>query len=252
MPLFYVEGDDAMPYSPRTSCTIHDKVCRIIIDFGACANVIASETVEKLCLVIEDHPAPYDLMWLQRGNTIIIAKHVLVSFSIGGTYADIVWCDVVPMDACYLLLGHPWQFDRHVTHDGHRNTYSFMFGGMKIVLYPFTSPSPPPANPPKVLFLSHVAFHKEIEHAPFVLLLLSHDSTDGSTPPEAMQPHLHEFVDLFLGEAPTGLPLLRGIQHHIDLIPSDPVPKFPHYHMSPIEHEELRCQVEELLNRGYI
>ena len=28
------------------------------------------------------------------------------------------------MDVCHLLLGRPWQFDRHAIHDGHANTYS--------------------------------------------------------------------------------------------------------------------------------
>ena len=40
------------------------------------------------------------------------------------------------MDACHLLLGWPWQFDRDVTHNGKTNTYSFMFEGVKIVLVP--------------------------------------------------------------------------------------------------------------------
>lgn len=75
------------------------------------------------------HPAPYDLIWLQRGNAITIGKRVLVSFSICSTYSDSVWCDVVPMDVCHLLLGRPWKYDRHVSHDGHCNIYTFLFGG---------------------------------------------------------------------------------------------------------------------------
>ena len=40
------------------------------------------------------------------------------------------------MDACYLLLGRPWQYDRHVMYDGLKNTYSFSKDGSKIVLAP--------------------------------------------------------------------------------------------------------------------
>ncbi|KAK2971902.1 hypothetical protein RJ640_011683 [Escallonia rubra] len=36
-----------------------------------------------------------------------------------------VYCDVVPMDACHILLGRPWQYDRKTMHDGVQNTYSF-------------------------------------------------------------------------------------------------------------------------------
>ena len=64
-----------------------------------------------------------------------MSKRALVSFSIGTKYRDNVWCDVVAMDACHLLLG-PWQFDREVIHNGKANIYSFMFEGAKIVLVP--------------------------------------------------------------------------------------------------------------------
>ena len=47
-----------------------------------------------------------------------------------------MWCDVVDMDACHLLLGRPWQYDRDVDRNGRTNTYSFVYDGVKIVLLP--------------------------------------------------------------------------------------------------------------------
>ena len=43
---------------------------------------------------------------------------------------------MIAIDACHLLLGRPWQFDRDVTHNGEANTYSFTFEGVKIMLVP--------------------------------------------------------------------------------------------------------------------
>ena len=43
------------------------------------------------------------------------------------------------MDACHLLLGRPWQFDRDVIHYEQSNTYSFKLKGKKMTL----SPLPP-------------------------------------------------------------------------------------------------------------
>ena len=51
-----------------------------------------------------------------------------------GHYEDEILCDVVPMHACHILLGRPWQFDRKLLHDGHTNRHSFEFKGKKVVL----------------------------------------------------------------------------------------------------------------------
>lgn len=40
------------------------------------------------------------------------------------------------MYTCHLLLGRPWQYDRHVKHNGFHNTYSFKKYGLHIILAP--------------------------------------------------------------------------------------------------------------------
>ena len=65
-----------------------------------------------------------------------MSKRCLVSFSIGNSNKDDVWCDVAPMDACHLLLGRPWHYDRKVIYDGYKHTYSFVISGKKIILAP--------------------------------------------------------------------------------------------------------------------
>jgi hypothetical protein len=40
-----------------------------------------------------------------------VTKLVQINFAIG-SYRDVVECDVVPMQACPILLGRPWQCDR--------------------------------------------------------------------------------------------------------------------------------------------
>ena len=92
----------------QTKFTSYGKVCNVIIDSRSCTNVVVEEMVTKLNLKTEPHPQPYKIQWFHKGNGLKVTKKCLVSFSIGKNYKDEVWCDVVPMDACHLLLGRPW------------------------------------------------------------------------------------------------------------------------------------------------
>lgn len=236
----------------HSKCPINGKVCNFIIDSGSSENVISSEAVKKLSLTDEPHPSPYKLAWLQQSNDFPVTRRTLVSFSIGNTYHDKAYCDVVPMDACHLLLGRPWESDRRVTHDGFRNTYSFRFNNRNFILKP--SPPAPLSTPPApVLLLQRASFETLMKDTRVVmLLLLSPISHNVPSSQPRLTSLLEEFEDVFPEELPSGLPPLRDIQHRIDLVPDASLPNRSHYRMSPAEHEELCRQVEDLLSRGFL
>nr|KYP45912.1 hypothetical protein KK1_032526 [Cajanus cajan] len=50
------------------------------------------------------HPQPYHLQWLNKDGDIVVNQQVKVNFSIG-KYEYQVLCDIVPMEACHILLG---------------------------------------------------------------------------------------------------------------------------------------------------
>ena len=75
------------------------------------------------------------MKWLNGVGKLKITHRARVQFSVG-SYVDKVVCDVVPMQACHLLLGRPWQFDHDATHHGRSNKYSFMHQGVNHVLEP--------------------------------------------------------------------------------------------------------------------
>ncbi|EOA23315.1 hypothetical protein CARUB_v10019144mg, partial [Capsella rubella] len=110
-----------------STCTIRGKVCRMIIDSGSFTNVISEEAVSKLALFTESHPTPYCLAWLNSSTDSRLSKRCRVPFLIGANYKDLVICDILPMDACHLLLGRPWQYDRRIMHDGFANTIIFTY-----------------------------------------------------------------------------------------------------------------------------
>ncbi|GJY90012.1 RNA-directed DNA polymerase [Tanacetum coccineum] len=68
--------------------------------------MVSTTMVEKLGLPIQNHPDPYQLTWLKNGNLVKVTHRCLVHFSIGNKYTDELWCEVIPMNACHILLGH--------------------------------------------------------------------------------------------------------------------------------------------------
>nr|GFD57779.1 putative reverse transcriptase domain-containing protein [Tanacetum cinerariifolium] len=60
-----------------------------------------------------------------------------------------------------------------------------------------------------------------------------------------------EFPDVFPDELP-GIPPVREVEFNIELTPGlEPISKAP-YRMAPIELKELKDQLQELLERGFI
>ncbi|GKB65751.1 reverse transcriptase domain-containing protein, partial [Tanacetum coccineum] len=110
--IYDTDGND-VDESPEFKLLHPDQGDSLVI---RCENVVSTYMVEKLALKTVDHPEPYQLTWLKKGNTMKVSKRCLVHFSIGKKYSDEVWCEVVPMDACHILLGRQWQFDRKIKH----------------------------------------------------------------------------------------------------------------------------------------
>jgi len=63
---------------------------------------------------------------------------------------------------------------------------------------------------------------------------------------------LQEFGDFFPKEISPGLPPLRGIEHHIDLVPGAVLPNRPAYRSNPQETKEIQKQVEDLFHKGWV
>lgn len=109
----------------------------MIIDGGICNNLVSYDLVKKLGLTTRHHPHPYNIQWSTDAGKAKVTHTCRVSFFIA-SYADSIDCDVVPMEACSLLLGHHWEFDNDVVHHGRSNKYTFMHRRRKISLLPMT------------------------------------------------------------------------------------------------------------------
>jgi hypothetical protein len=85
---------------------VKDYRVRTIIDGGSCRNLVSADFMAKIGLTTHLHTHPYYIQWLNNSGKTMVTHTARVHFSIG-TYHDYVNCDVVHMQACSLLLGHP-------------------------------------------------------------------------------------------------------------------------------------------------
>ena len=59
-----------------------------------------------------------------------------------------------------------------------------------------------------------------------------------------------KFRDVFHDDLPNRLSPMRDIEHTIDLVPESSLPNLPHYRMNPTEYDELKGQVDDLVDKG--
>nr|GEV52978.1 reverse transcriptase domain-containing protein [Tanacetum cinerariifolium] len=204
----------------RTQCKTKGKICTVIINGGSCENMVSTTMVEKLGLPIQNHPDPYKLTWLKKGNLVKVTHRCLL-------------------------------YDRRVKHDGYRNTYTFKKDGISITLAPLNSKDAPPDR----VLISKTDFVGFVKVSPpsvvFGLLMIEENPVTVAAP-LSMVPLLNEFKDLFPKEILAGLPMIREIQDCMDFLPGASIPNKPAYRMNPKEFAELHWQVTELLEKGLI
>jgi hypothetical protein len=61
---------------------------------------------------------------------------------------------------------------------------------------------------------------------------------------------VEEYRDVFI--SPTGVLTHYQVKHPIDLTPDAPLPNGPVYQRSLMENDEIRCKIQELLEKGHI
>jgi hypothetical protein len=208
--------------------------------------------VENMELETVVHPSPYRVLWLQKGHQVNVTKQHLVEFKIGG-YKDEILCDVIPMDVCHL-----WKYDRNVVHDGRKNMYTLDKNGRTHMLLPIKDKEVKTEMRNIVLLMSGKELLNEVknkEDTHFIVVrkpIIVLTSTRIDDLLEEIQELLGEFADIVVDELPCLLPPIRSISHHIDLIPRSIFPNKAVYRLTPQENEEVKRQVQDLMDKGLI
>ncbi|GJX52022.1 gag-pol polyprotein [Tanacetum coccineum] len=227
-----VSNDEQREHIFLSRCTIKGNEYFIQKRYGRCTNVASTTLINKLDIPTSLHLNPYNLKWLNHGTNLKVTKQALLSFYIGKPYQDQVLCDVIHMEACHILLGRPCQYDRQAMHDVEDDEQA-----------------------EKILFMTETRMEKAINKGKtiYILFLTENRLNEGKEHVHpAVRPLLTDFKEVFSTNPPPGLPLLRGIEHHIDLILGAPFPNKPAYRCNLEKTKELQQKVQELIDRGYI
>lgn len=252
----------------RVNCKIQGKVVKVVIDSGSTNNIVSLEVVNKLNLERIPHSCPYRVNWLSKGKDILINEQAWVEFSIGG-YKDKILFDILPMDACHLFLGRPWQFDKKSHHDGEKNAYSFQKDGMTFRIQLVVEGDSQHVGS-SVMMVGEKEFLdtlKEKGGVGFSLIVKPKEERNKGVR-EVGPKEARELLERYKGVVakdiidslpPTkilvildSLPPIKDISHQIDLILGAVLPNKATYKMTPQQNEEIARKIQELLDKGLV
>nr|GFB70886.1 putative reverse transcriptase domain-containing protein [Tanacetum cinerariifolium] len=154
--------------------------------------------------------------------------------------------NALPFDMCEfdLIMGMDWLTEHHATIDC--RSYRVIFGDVHAPEFIYHGSLPGKS----MQIISALQARSLLSHGYEGFLATIHDSTL-EVPSIHDQPIVSEFPDVFPDEL-SGIPPVREVEFNIELIPgSKPISKVP-YRMASIELKELKDQLQELLERGFI
>ena len=227
------------------SIRIEGKEATAMFDTGASHNFMDVQEAKRLGLKYKEETGTVKVVNAREQSIHGVAKGVLVKI---GDWQKRLDFSVLPMDDFNIVLGLGF-FDKVVTLlDSNRGTLSIIDGLMTTI--PIRRGKP-------VKMLSALQFKRGVTKnqcyvATMKTLEGEEAKTDEPPVPDNVQKVLDEYKDIMPSELPKKLPPRREVDHEIELEPGAKPPAMAPYRMAPPELEELRRQLKELLDAGYI
>jgi hypothetical protein len=226
-----------------------------IVDSGSQKNLISAEVIKWLDLPITPHPQPYTIGWLHQGRDLHISQQCHLPYNIK-PFKDEVLCDISPLEVCDVLLGQPYLWKRHVVYESRPHSVIITLGRQ---LYRIPEVAPPTT----ISLISAKKCSKVISQTRKFIFFVIHAHSKKkvtatsmtSTQSLSLQQKqvdriMEEYRDIF--SSPTRVPMHCQVKHPIDLTPGAPFPNGPVYHRSLMENDEIKHQIQELLQKGHI
>lgn len=242
-----VAGPDLSSTCVEFEGTLMGRTVRVLLDSGASANFV-SETL------VTEHPLPTNKLstpvniHVADGRSTVASTFVAADLTVG-TFQCGVNCLPTELQYYDLVLGKPWLSQYNPTVNWKLNTVSLVHAGITHVLLG----SQRSGLPEYVISALEVQRAMRRGEQVYVVKLNSINLApiDFATDKPELESLLQEFQDVLSG-LPEGLPPSRPGDHHIRLEPGSAPPASRIYPLSGAQLSELREQLQELLERGYI
>lgn len=229
---------------------VNGRPARILIDGGAEGNVINSAFCKNNDIPLTPC-APIPVI-LPNGTASL--SHHQASFTLErSTYKGDINAIEYPLKKYDLILGKPWLTQVNPNINWRTNDLVFEIDGAS-VQWSCRGYAAPKATP----LLSALNF-VSVAAEPDTSVFLAQVRTSPNGPnraidlPESVRPIVQdEFADVFPVELPHGLPLDRGDSMRIETDPTANPPVRPVIRLSIAELDELRNQLTDLLDKGFI
>eukprot|EP00253_Pinus_taeda_P021195 PITA_21195 len=229
----------------------HQKI-DTLFSSGSQENLIFEAIVKKLGLLTTPHKKPYPLGWVCDKAKLQVTRQCKLRFSFGSTFVDEVELDIIPLDICGIVLGSPYLYDRKAIFYRAENKYQLVKYGLEYIV-----------RAHKLMnnyTLINSGQMKTIVNSckQFLLMVVKEKKPDKTNVFEGRdakkQANLERVVSEYdiLFQEPKGMPPKREIVHDINLQQDAPLPNIGMYMLSTLENAEIKKQVQELLEKGFI
>lgn len=251
---------------------VNRQYARILIDGGASGNFVSGRWITERATV-QDTPLIREVV-LADGTRYQVNKVLRQARIKMGPYRDALDLEVIPLGGTYdVILGKPWLSHHNPDIDWRLNVVRFMHQGREIILAPsLHNVDTMEGSRGADRLISAVQLDEIVKKEGTQNLFLAMISELGESPTgrtrtrirgtsmdgvrletaQDLEAIIKEYGDVFPEQLPDGLPPVRNIDHKIELEPGATPPRPRMYRMSPKENDELKQQIQKLLEQGFI
>ena len=222
---------------------IGDRTVFVLFDTGATHSIISTSLANKINITPTQLMNRISIATPMKTHVIIDVEYVNcpLRFDDRIRAANLLPIDMIDFD---IILGMDWLAAHKATIDCYAR--KVIFGNLHHPDFVYSGSQPLKS----VKIISAMKARTLISHG-CIGFLASIKDTSVDVPSIDSIRVVRDFTDVFPDELP-GIPPVREIEFSIDLIPgAEPISKAP-YRMAPIELKELKEQLQELLDNGFI